>query len=255
MRKVAVLLSLLAAPAAAQIQSRPTEPPLVNAVNEAWYQLGEPIQFAGDVYHAAGATVFFDGNVMIRTGHYNGIPLYADATVEPYSVVLVPIGRGLMQPYERRRRGDVAGTTASRAPSFPVGIGSGARLLPQASSPPSSPPLPAGAIGVYTPEPSFVSTTGAADFARPAVGGMARNEDRVPRTAIASLRKPVGNDGVWITYGGDRWVSAGAAVALGTTAFAHAGDYAGFPVYTASNRPGIIYIPTRSGRVAPYKRK
>ncbi|MBI4486691.1 MAG: hypothetical protein HY655_11835, partial [Acidobacteria bacterium] len=37
--------------AAAQIQSRPTDPPLVTAVNESWYRLGEAIQFAGELYY------------------------------------------------------------------------------------------------------------------------------------------------------------------------------------------------------------
>src|ERR671924_587657 len=104
----AVLLFLAAAPLAAQIQSRPTDPPIVTAVNESWYQLREPIQFAGELYYPAGPTVFFNGNSMVRTGHYNGVPLYADTTVEPYSIVYVPIAGGLMQPYERVRRGELA---------------------------------------------------------------------------------------------------------------------------------------------------
>src|SRR5688572_3085929 len=127
---VALLAMLVAAPAAAQIQSRPTDPPLVTAANESWYQLREPVQFAGDLYYPAGAVQFFNGNTMVRTGHYNGVPLYADATVEPYSVILVPVSRGLMQPYEKLRRGDLAGTTGSRAPSFPVQLTPTAASLP-----------------------------------------------------------------------------------------------------------------------------
>src|SRR5438067_5311341 len=92
-----LLTSLLAAPAAAQIQSRPTDPPIVSAANESWYVNGEPIEFAGDMFYPAGATVFFNGNTMVRSGHYNGVPVYSDTTLEPYSVVYVPIGRGLMQ--------------------------------------------------------------------------------------------------------------------------------------------------------------
>src|SRR5687767_9247096 len=118
-RYTAVLFLSAASPLAAQIQMRPTDPPLVTAANERWYQLGEPIYFSGDLYYRAGTARFFDGNVMVRSGYYNGIPLYMDATIEPYSVVLVPVRPGLMQPYERRRRGDLAGTTASRIPSFP----------------------------------------------------------------------------------------------------------------------------------------
>src|SRR5690242_12679083 len=120
MRICLVLLLAFAAPAAAQISSRPTDPPLVTAAAESWYQLREPLQLAGELYYPAGAAQFFNGNTMVRTGHYNGIPIYADTTVEPFSIVLVPISRGLLQPYERRRSGDLAGTTGSRAPSFPV---------------------------------------------------------------------------------------------------------------------------------------
>jgi len=49
-----LLLLVLATPAAAQVQSRPTDPPLVTAENESWYRLGEPVQFAGDLYYRAG---------------------------------------------------------------------------------------------------------------------------------------------------------------------------------------------------------
>src|SRR5688572_6306375 len=102
----AVLVAFVS-PATAQVQSRPTDPPLVTAANESWYMLGEPVQFAGDLYSHTGPPVFFNGNTMVRSGHYNGIPLYTDTTVEPFSVVLVPISRGLMQPYTKLRR-DVA---------------------------------------------------------------------------------------------------------------------------------------------------
>ena len=102
MRRVFIsilLTSLLAvAPVAAQVQSRPTDLPIVTADNESWYVNREPIQFAGDLFYPAGATVFFNGNTMVRSGHYNGVPLYADTTLEPYSVVYVPLERGLMQP-------------------------------------------------------------------------------------------------------------------------------------------------------------
>lgn len=261
--KVALVLALLTTPALAQIQSRPTDPPLVTAVNESWYQRGEPIQFAGDVYFPAGPTVFFDGNVMVRTGHYNGVPLYANTTIEPYSVVLVPVGRGLMEPYERRRRGDIAGTTGSRAPSFPVVVGSSAgTVVRQAGVSPTAPPLPTGAISVYTPEGSVAGTTGTVTPPAPArissapVGTTGRGVSRrASDAAIVSLLRPESNDGVWIMYEGEKWVSAGPAVAMGTAAFASVGDYAGFPVYTSASRPDVIYIQTGAGVLAPYKRK
>src|SRR5712691_6159668 len=139
MRRVFVsllLTSLLAAaaPAFAQIQSRPTDAPIVTADNESWYANREPIQFAGDLYYPAGASVFFNGNTMVRSGHYNGVPLYSDTTLEPYSVVYAPLERGVMQPYERLRQGSLAGTTASRTPSFPVRARATSGTLPQAAA-------------------------------------------------------------------------------------------------------------------------
>jgi len=79
-----LLLTLIpATPAIAQVQSRPTDAPVVTAANESWYVNGEPLQFAGDLYYPAGATVFFNGNTMVRSGNYNGVPLYSDTTIEP----------------------------------------------------------------------------------------------------------------------------------------------------------------------------
>src|SRR5688572_21995204 len=159
--RIAVLIPVLAAPATAQVQSRPTDPPIVTAENDSWYRLGEPLQFAGDVYFRAGATVFFNGNTMVRTGHYNGVPLYADTTIEPYSIVYVPIGRWLMQPYERLRQGNLAGTSGSRTPSFPpVRVAPGGSIIPNAGGAPTDAPRPIGAISAFTPEASAVGTTG-----------------------------------------------------------------------------------------------
>src|SRR5262245_37054388 len=116
---IAVLGVLLGGLASAQVYQFPTPVPQVTAANADWQIRGAPIFYAGDFYYPAGPTVFFDGNVMVRSGVYEGIPLYADSTLEPYSVVFVPIGRNLLRPYERRRSGVLAGTTGSRPPSFP----------------------------------------------------------------------------------------------------------------------------------------
>lgn len=268
-RTFLALIVLAASPADAQIQSRPTDPPLVTAENDSWYRLGEPIQFAGDLYYPAGAAVFFNGNTMVRTGHYNGVPLYADTTVEPFSIVLVPISRGLMQPYERLRRGDLAGTTGSRTPSFPVSTRRPAGSLAAAAGPPTAPPLPAGAISVFTPEtrPLTVTppqridagTTGLAGRLEPTPLGTA---GRLPRTivrppaSIVSLRRPENNDGVWIRFAGEKWISAGRAIPLQGPQFMQVGTYVGRPVY--ARRPldeEVIYVPTDTGLIAPYRLK
>src|SRR5437773_9859391 len=103
-----------------QVLSIPTPAPAVSAANTDWYARGEPIFFAGNFYYPTGPTVFFDGRVMVRSGMYNAVPLYTDTTIEPYSMVFVPIGGNVMRPFERRREGELAGTVGSRPPSFPI---------------------------------------------------------------------------------------------------------------------------------------
>lgn len=249
MRSAVVLFFLITVDAAAQVQSRPTDPPLVTAVNESWYRLGEPIQFAGELYYPAGAMVFFNGNTMVRTGHYNGVPLYADTTVEPFSIVLVPVTRGLLQPYERLRRGDLAGTTGSRPPSFPVHPVPETTRPPMAAVSPTAPPLPPGAIGVYTPEirPSVPA---------PPPGDVVGTTGIVPRRPVIIARRPESNDGIWIQFKGARWIHAGPAVPLMEGEFVRVGDHAGFPVYARRGAGDVIYLPTRDGsRAAPYRLK
>src|SRR6266566_351164 len=202
MRRVSVSLlltsMLMAVPVVAQIQIRPTDAPIVTASNESWYINREPIQFAGDLYYPAGAAVFFDGNAMVRSGHYNGVPLYTDTTLEPYSVVYVPIERGVMQPYERLRQGSLAGTTASRAPSFPVKATASSAPLLQAASSPTAPPQPIGAVSVYTPE-STPGISGTSIALPVGPGGVPAPEPgRQNRTTIVTIGRPTSNDGLWI---------------------------------------------------------
>jgi hypothetical protein len=241
---VAVLVAVVS-PATAQVQSRPTDPPLVTAVNESWYVLGEPVQFAGDLYNQAGSPVFFNGNTMVRSGHYNGVPLYTDTTVEPFTIVFVPISRGLVQPYTKLRRDVPAPLMAAVAPT--------------------APPMTIGAISVYTPEPvAAVGTVG-----RPAIVGFDRSApvtDIVGTSGIAatrqtarpvvSMRRPESNDGVWIMFGGEKWISAGTAVPLVAAEFVRVGDYAGFPVFARRDfTQEMIYLPSRAGLIAPYRLK
>jgi hypothetical protein len=248
LRNSVVMIVVAASPLAAQIQHRPTDPPLVTAANESWYQLREPIQFGGDLYYRAGPAVFFDGNIMVRSGHYNGVPLYMDTTIEPYSVVLVPVRIGLMQPYERLRRGDLAGTTGSRTPSFPVRATADRFPLLQAPTAPTAIPLsmgsiPAGDVAAVPRAATTVGTDGV-QFAESA---------RSNSTPMSSVTRPENNQGLWIHYQGIKWVSAGRAVPLRSTDFRAVGQYEGFPVFVRQNEEKTIYLPTRAGLVAPYK--
>jgi hypothetical protein len=243
MRGLFIALALLgAAPAFAQVNSRPTDPPIVTAENESWYRLAEPLQFAGDVYYPAGAAVFFNGNTMVRTGHYNGIPLYADTTIEPYSVVLVPVARGIMQPYERPRHGDLAGTTGSRIPAFPVSSEVEGRGVISAPVSPTNLPKPIGAINTYAT----------------AAGGLQASPvaSQIAAEPIVTLLRPENNDGIWVRYNGAKWVSAGSAVPLRASEFQLVGEYFGFPVFARQGvKEDVIYIPTRAGLIAPYRLK
>ena len=101
MRAVAIaalLFAVVAMPRVgdAQVYSVETPPPAVTAARSPWQLAGEPIFHAGSYYYPTGPTVFFDGRVMTRTGVYEGVPLYEDVTLEPYSIVYVPIGGAAM---------------------------------------------------------------------------------------------------------------------------------------------------------------
>jgi len=251
-----LLFTLIAAtPVIAQVQSRPTDRPLLTAENEAWYVNGEPIQFAGDLYYPAGATIFFNGNTMVRSGHYNGVPLYTDTTIEPYSIVYIPIQRGLMQPYERPRQGALAGTVASRTPSFPVRITS-STLLPQAPAAPTALPAPIGAISVYTPEPPGALLPVVAPLVVTTSAGATTQRGLDRGATFATIGRPTNNDGVWIRYLDAKWISAGPAVPITPEAFRVVGSYEGFPVFARKDgTEQVIYVPTRAGLAAPYRLK
>jgi hypothetical protein len=253
-----LLMLFAAAPAEAQVQSRPTDAPTVTADNESWYVEREPIQFAADLYYPAGAAVFFDGNTMVRSGHFKGVPLYSDTTVEPYSIVYVPVSRGLMQPYERLRDGALAGTTGSRAPSFPVRVTATSTLAPEAAIPPSGLPVPIGALSESAPR-GVTGTPGT--FAVPRAVGTAGIAPAAilhmpARTSIVTVIRPQNNDGVWVSYLGEKWVNAGGAVLLTPVGFRQVGSYDGFPVFAREGTADqVIYLPTRAGLVAPYRLK
>lgn len=251
----ALLAILISAPAFAQVTSRPTDPPVVTAENESWYRLREPVVLGGEPYYPAGAVVFFNGNHMVRTGHYNGIPLYADTTVEPYSIILVPIGRGLMQPYERVRGGELAGTSGSRAPSFPGRSDRPLVDIPNAPGGPTNASQPIGAISVYTPEPGSVATTGPSiEVPSTSTLGTAAVPLVVPPSAP---RRPISRESVWIQYMGRRWVSIGPSEPAERLDLTQVGEYAGFPVYAnkADRQDDVIYVPMTGGLVAPFKAK
>lgn len=251
-----IVLVSIGASMSAQIQSRPSDPPIVTAEHDAWFTRGDPVQYAGNTYYQAGADVFFDGNRMIRVGIFNGVPIYVDATLEPYSVVFVPIGRGLMQPYERPRTGDLAGTTGSRAPSFPVAAQvSGWTPATAPSAPTGIGPVPV--LGEELNEPSapdpvrLLATLQSSSTNSSETALIAR--PIAPAPTPADMQKV--REKVWVEYRGARWIPAGPAIPLENSGLVKTGEYAGFPVFSYSGQDERIFLPALPGLVAPYQLK
>src|SRR5262249_46924568 len=250
---------------------------------------GEPIFWNGDVYYPAGAVRMFDPYVMAPSRSYRGIPLYVDSTLEPFSVVFVPLAGNRFKPYERRRVGVLAGTTGSRAPSLPTGTATEAALptIAQAAMPPTfagavemvvtpeglavpvpiSPPpgavsmerfpaprapetpegaltaeLRAGPSGVHT-SINDVSERLAAGTPGAPVG---------PRRTVPTGAPATGVNAVWVNFGGRRWYARGKAIDYDPAVLEEVGTYHGWAVYKRKGDPSVIYIPSNSGRLAPY---
>jgi hypothetical protein len=253
----------------AQLYYQPQPRPLVTAENEQWFRSAQPITFDGNFYYAAGPRVYFDGNVMVRTGAYRGVPLYADATREPYSMVFVPLSGGLMQPYERRRTGDAAGGTGTQAPSFPVDI-AGERG-PETTARAPWPIAPGPPVATQPDELLFDETmsdastatrrrgAGVAESGTPGGASTTPVPTRgvsAPRNVLEAGARPKGLNEIYVTYDGYRWRSAGMAVPFRAEEYQVIGDYRGHPVYASRKEGGAqrIFLQGRSGFVAPYQR-
>jgi len=254
-RIVLVTFALTVAPqlVLAQAVWQPTAPPIVTAENESWYRAGAPIEWNGNVYYPAGAPQAFDPYVMVRSGSYRGIPLYADATLEPYSIVFVPIASGRMQPYEHLRTGMLADTTGSRTPSFPPESSAaldvtGGGFVAQAPAPPMF-ARPYDLVSSYAP-PGPVATSGTtpAVATPPAAGG--RSVDK----PVSTARPPTGINNAWIDYDGHRWVADGKATSR-TSDLKEVGTYRGFPIYANANDRSRIYVPSTLELVVPFVRR
>jgi hypothetical protein len=252
------IIALAAIPSAvrAQIALQPTPAPTVTAETQSWYQAGEPIVFAANYYYPAGPAIHFLANEMVPTGSYRGIPLYSRTTIEPYSVVFVPLAGGLMQPYERRREGDLAGTTGSSAPSFPVQI-------PSAFGPP--PPIQAAG-------PPFVETQMSNEFIAhpegtvgrepiperaPTAGNAGTIGDLTPARRPKAVGRPSAN-GVFVEFDHARWYASPPPKELDAASLRRVGEWHGFPVYRSrSTGESTIYIPVTQGSdaYAAYSKK
>jgi hypothetical protein len=243
----ASLLLVSGASAFAQGLSRPAEAPIITAENESWYVDREPIIFAGNLYYPAGAQVFFNPNEMVRSGFYLGIPLYTRTTIEPYSVVFVPVAGGRMQPYERPRTGELTGTAGStpRSVLTPYNPASAATLLPQAPAPPVNAPV------VIVPDAAPPAAP-----AESAVGTAGREPYQPAHTRIGG--RPTGLNAIFVEFQGRRWYSSGHNTEIDPALMERIGEYRGFDVWRPKNaaQGRIVISTTRGGSIGvPYSTK
>lgn len=240
----------------AQVVMQPTPSPTVTAENEQWYLKGEPIAYAGNLYYPSGAQIFFSPNEMVRSGFYQGIPLYARTTIEPYSIVYVPLAGGRMQPYERPRSGEIAGTAGSTPTTLPTPAMTvpPAGAASQAAGPPSE---TVRVVPVFVPSrPEVEGTSGTPSEAPAAVSTGGRTSTTVRPTHSQIGGRPQGTNTIFIEFDGVRWYPAGPAEVIDAARLIRVGDYFGFAVWAADDSRAVIYVPvTRGGTLAvPYTR-
>jgi hypothetical protein len=210
-------------------------PPLVTAENSAWQINGEPVYFEGAFYYPSGPTVFFSGDVMVRSGIFRGIPLYQDRTIEPYSVVYVPVGHTLMRPYLPLRRDGQIVTTLSEL-TDPI-------TIPEAE-------LPVGTKGIV---PTTIAEPATAAFTAPPVDAAVPTLGGVETIPAPTSRR----NGVYLEFAGTRWYLSGTAVHYDPDRFEPVGSYRGFAVYRdrAGADDTIWVTVVRDGPVAPYSNR
>lgn len=217
-----------------------TPPPDVSAAGAGWQINSEPIIVGGLTYFPTRAFRLFDGQVMAQTGIFESVPVYSDTTIEPYSELYVPLGGGRMRVYERRRERELAGTTGSHVPTFPV----------------DSPSVPAPRERIVLGE-SAVGTAGfsVARAVSDSASAVMPERTRPRHTVMTAVQSGVAN-GVWLEFSGQRWYSDGPAASFSADRFEPVGEYRGFPVYRdkTSTRADIWVSVVKDGPLAPYRK-
>jgi hypothetical protein len=107
--------------------------------------------FDGDFYYPSGPTVFFDGNVMVRSGTYRGVGLYAASPFTTTTGTFAPSTLAAPLNTEPPLVSEIARPQIVSAPSTVGAVGTAG---PEASTPPSptrieSIPAPVGLQGVF----------------------------------------------------------------------------------------------------------
>ena len=75
-------------------------------------------------------------------------------------------------------------------------------------------------------------------------------------TSMTTLRPPESNDGVWILFEEQKWISAGRPIPFERSEYVGAGEYENVPVFKrAGAQDDQIFLLMGSGLVAPYRLK
>jgi hypothetical protein len=225
-----ILASLLPGTAPAQALQFRAPAPEVTAAGAAWQTNDEPIVVSGLLYMPTREMRMFDGQVMTQIDVYQRVPIYADTTREPFTIVYVPVGRDRMRAYER-----------APVSAFPVTSGRGAT---------SAAPV---VIVAPAEQPRAVGTTGTIVTAPPRTTTAARSR----RTIAESIPRARGITGIWVEWNGARWYSSGAAAPYSPDQFTKIGEYRGFSVYRdRTSNSGQVWIEVvKGGPLAPYQRR
>ena len=227
-----VLAMSLSVAAQAQVIWQPTPVPLVTAENTSWFNKGEPVHWNGDLYYPTRPVQHFNRYQMVRTGSFNGIPLYID-----------PDARGRHHPVR----------AAARGRSRPA-----LRASPAAAVPRGVRRHPAGAVGT---QPSPRHTTrwrprrSAVASSQGALGTDGRGHQRPDGRGLArGLRRPVttsnpptGVNAIWVNYDGRRWFLAGKAIDYDAATLAEVGDVSRLERLHAQRQPVDDLHPDDSG--------
>jgi hypothetical protein len=202
--------------------------PEVSAAASDWQVNSQLIPIDGLVYAPTRESRMFDPQVMVQIAVYQGVSIFADATMQPWSVVYVPVGSGRMRTYYH-----VTGNESGLLPVTGVSV-----ATPDVIS--EAPPAP-------------VMTTVAPAVDATVVPPVVTRATYRP-TRIESIPAPHGKTGVWVEFRGARWYSNGEAVTYSADRFARIGEYRGFPVYRdrTSKRDLIWVSVVKDGPVAPY---
>lgn len=205
-------------PASGQGMQLRTPNPDATAADAEWQIRNEPIVAAGLTYYPTHETRMFDGQVMTQIDVYKNVPVYADMSIEPFTLVYVPLTPTRMRTYERPPDGRWVVSGRGRIDTPTVGT---------AGTVPSAPAI------VEPPTPA-----------------------RSP-SIVESIPGPRGTTGIWVRFEGARWDNDGAAQPYSADRFIRIGDYHGFPVYRErGNRAARIWIAAvKGGMLTPYEQR